>query len=261
MPQQPGQIANIVPIRDDAGAIMRMFRQQAQDIQALQGAQTLNAATIDAGGCTITDGGFLRLTTAAGQVILFVGNTAIPDGSGRTQQAFLLWRDDGSAALAMADLGTINGHTHQQALVWFDRNGDGVFADDTTSGSGIASPYTQEGTFVDITPPTNTTTSTSFVAMQWADVYQQHPKLTASVLVQTPSGTTGQIRMTVGGVQIGSTVAVPSATFQQLTIPIAAWPGGSYAFQQRVVVQLEAKVVTGAGAIGVRALSLWGVQS
>lgn len=244
---------------DDSYLVRRLEALEAV-VKQFMAARTLEAATIGAGGLTITGGGSLELTTTD-QVVLYVGNRDIPDGSGRTQQAFIVWRDDGTAALAMADLGTVMGHTHQQALVWFDRTGNTVFADDTTGGVGIASPYVPVGSFVDITTPTATTTSTSFQALQWADCFQQHPKVTASVLVSTPSGTTGQVRMTVGGVQIGLPVTIPSNSFGEFIVDPAVWPSGSYTFQSRVIVQLEAKTTAGAGAIGVRGLGLWGLQS
>ena len=71
--------------------------------------------------------------------------------------------------------------------------------------------------------------------------------------------TAGQVRMTVGGVQVGATLTVPGNTFAQMTIPAAAWP--SWAWEQRVTVQLEAKVTSGSGSIGLRGMGLWGVQS
>lgn len=240
-----------------------------QALRAQQTARSGNAMTIDGkpgieinngGGLTINDGGSLNMTTSTGTIVLSGRRRDIPDGSGRVQQGFTLARDDGTVAFYVLDLGIVPGHTHQQSWALLDRAGNVIVAEDTVSGHGIATPYIPAGFFADITPPTATTTSTLFTAMQWADSYQQHPKLTASVLVLTPAGTTGQIRMTVGGSQIGSTVTVPSGTNGQLTIPAGAWPG-TFVFGQRLTVQLEARVTGGTGSIGVRALGLWGVQT
>lgn len=279
----PPTVGGGIP-RDDSYLVRRVEALEAIVQQYMAGG-SINASEIDpngtlrvnggldvsgTGGITVEGGGgvnilgggsFSLIDPATGHTVVYLGIASIPDGSGRTQMVAYFTRDDGTAALQLADDGTAPGHAHQQALQWFDRSGNITFSDDTVSGVGVGSPYTPEGVFNDITGPTNTTTSASFVAMQWADCYQQHPKVTAGVLVQTPSGTAGQIRLTIGGSQIGSVVAVPSASFGEMVIAPGAWPGGSFAFQQRVVVQLEARVVSGAGAIGVRGLGLWGVGS
>jgi hypothetical protein len=90
---------------------------------------------------------------------------------------------------------------------------------------------------------------------------QQHPQVRAAVICQTPAGTVGSIRLTVGGVQIGSAVTVPSATFATMVIGPAPWPDGTWIHESFQTVQLEGKVTSGAGALGVRGLSLWGVQT
>jgi hypothetical protein len=199
----------------------------------------------------------ILLTASNGNVVMFAGNAQIPDGSGRQNEVFELWRDDGTIALALADLGSVPGHAHAQALQTFDSQGNIIFAD---SGEGIANPYIPNGPFIDLTPPTNTTTSTSFVPMQWCDVIQQHPWCTAAALVQTPSGTVGQIRLTVSGVQIGTPVTVPSNSFTVFYTPAAAYPP-PFNYLSRLIVQLEARVTSGAGAIGVRGMSCVSVQA
>lgn len=258
MAPQAGQIANIVPKANDPGAIMRMFREQAQAIQALQGAQVLNAATIDGGALTIADGGSLILTTATDGVIVFVGTMEIPDGSGRTQQAFLVWRDDGTAAFAMADLGTIYGHTHQQALVWFDRSGNAVFADDTVSGQGIASPYLSLGTFVDAVVPTATTTSTSFVNLQTLIGFKQQPKVQGQVLVYADSGTTGTIQIVDQLSNVLFTTNLTSGQFAYVNFGPVALAG---AHQLPISLNIQGKVLTGSGKVGARGIAAIGVGS
>jgi hypothetical protein len=246
----------------DDSWVARQFADLQRQITELRAAQTLNAATIGSGGLTINQDGSLQVVDqASGRQVVYIGETVIPDGSGRRQMVAYFTRDDGNVALVLGDAGSVPGHVHQQSLQWFDRVGNVVMADDTVSAVGLARPYIPAGTFVDITSPSATTTSTSFVGLQWADCFQQHPKVTASVLVQTGAGTTGQVRLTLGGVQIGAALTVPAATFSQLTIVAAPWPTGSYLFSQRVTVQLEGKVTGGTGSIGVRGLGFWGVQS
>jgi hypothetical protein len=248
----------------------RRLKALEDEVAKLRTARVGNAMVVDGspgitvqngGGLTISDGGQLRLTTANGTVILYVGTNKIPDGSGRSQQEFFLARDDGSSAFYVADVGTIPNHPHQQAWALLDRAGNIVMAEDTVGGVGLANPYIPLGQFVDITAPTATTTSTSFVAMQWCDAYLQHPKIRGSVLAQTPAGVTGQFRFTIGGVQIGSAVNVSAGFFGQLAFPITAWPAGQFTYEKSITLQLEGRVTGGTGALGLRTLGMWGVQS
>lgn len=231
-------------------------------VQRSLAVNTFNAATIDQGALKVINGGsFQVIDPSTGTVIAYIGGIGFNDGSGRIQGSVQFTRADGTRALEMGDFGNIPGHPFQQALVWRARGGQIIVSDDTISGNALATPYIPVGVFCDVTGPLSTTTSAAFVGMQWADSYQQHPKVTGSVLVQVPSGSQADIRMTVSGQQIGSILTVPSGSNGQFTLPAAAWPSGTYAFGQRVVVQLEARRTTGSGSIGVRGLGLWGVQT
>jgi hypothetical protein len=264
--QNPGGPFNIPP--DPRDAMAQRVKELEDRIRRLETARSGNAMTVDGppgitisngGGIRIEDGGTFQLRTPADHKVLFAGTIEIPDGSGRTQQIFQVNRDDGSPAFVLADLGTTPGHPHMQALVWIDRAGNVIFADDTDGGAGLARPYLPAGVFAEITPPTVTTSSGSYQAMHWADCFEQNPKVTASVLVQTSAGTAGQIRLTTGPDQIGSVVSIPAGSFGQFTIPAAPWP--NFIYEARVTVQLEARVTSGPGTIGVRPLSIWGVQT
>lgn len=240
----------------------KRFSKLEKLVQRLQALNVFNAATVDKGALKVINGGSFQVIDAStGTVIAYIGLLGFNDGSGRTQGGVQLTRADGTRALEMGDFGGVPGHAFQQALVWRARGGQIVVSDDTISGNALATPYIPAGVFADLTAPTNTTTSATFVGLQWADCYQQHPKVTASVLVQVPSGNQADIRMTIGGQQIGSIVTVGSGSFGQFTIPPAVWPAGTYSFGQRTVVQLEARRTVGTGAIGIRGLGLWGVQS
>jgi hypothetical protein len=261
----PGSINNILP-RSESW-IVKELKELRRMIQQLATARVGNRMTVDGkpgisivngGGVTVFDGGSFTMATPSGNIVVNAGQAVIPDGTGRTQQIFQVGRDDGTTAFYVADFGTVSGHTHQEAWALLDRAQNVIVAEDTTSGHGLASPYISVP-FVDISAPTMTTTSTTFQGLQWGFLFEQHPKFTALVLAQTPSGTTGEFRFTIGGVQIGSTVSVPSNTFGALvfnpgTVPSFLWGSG-------VTVQLEGRVTGGAGALGWRCIAGWGVQS
>jgi hypothetical protein len=214
-------------------------------------------ATLEGGGgVTIAGGGKVQVIDPdTRNTVAYVGSADMQSTSAdghETQMVSLLFRDDGSPALQLADLNAVANHDHKQALQWPDMSSRVIFADDTASGSGIANPYFAEGTLAEISPPAATTTSASFTALRWADSYTQHPKVTANVLVQTAAGTTGEIRLTVNGVLIGTALAIPANSFSNFIIPASAWPSSQYAFESRVIVQLEARRTAGTGTIGVR---------
>lgn len=258
---QPGSFGAQMP-KDEAW-LVRKVQELEEEVKHLAAAQTLNAATISSGGLQIdAEGGVTVRDQTTNARVFYIGYTPMLDGSGRQQMVVYGWRgNDGTPAFALGDQGTVPGHTYSAAFTIYDRAGNVVSADDTNTGVGIANPYIPVGVFADITGPTNTTTSATFAAMQWADSYQQHPKVTASVLVQSSAATTGEVRLTIGGTQIGSTLSIGAAAFGQFTILPALWPSGTFSFGQRTVVQLEARRLTGTGTIGVRGLGLWGVQS
>jgi hypothetical protein len=213
-------------------------------------------------GVTVEGGGSIRLIDPNTSVVVLeaAGNAPFQDGSGRVQASFTLRRaSDGTVALDLADDGVIPAHPYAQALQFFDRAGHIWLADDA-NGMGMARPYVP-AYWASLAALTDTTTSSSYVGLEWSDIVQQHPQVRAAVICQTPAGTVGSIRLTVGGVQIGSAVTVPSATFATMVIGPAPWPDGTWIHESFQTVQLEGKVTSGAGALGVRGLSLWGVQT
>lgn len=275
MPSQPN-IGSIAPKRPES-FIGQRFKELQKQIDELRTARSGNAMTIDGlpgiaivhggnlavndgGAVAITDGGALYVTSATGNSIFSIYRTVIPDGSGRTQEILAASRDDGSPVLYIADLGTSPGHTHLQALVISDRAQNPIFAEDTVTGKGLAHPSLQACAWVNLLVPTvasvPTTTSTSWSPVQWGDAIMLQPKFDAGVLYVSDVGTTGQVRMTIGGVQVGNTLNISNGIFSNDYFSTAAWP--SYAFEGRTIIQLEVRVTSGTGNVGAAGMGLFG---
>lgn len=208
----------------------------------------------------IYDGGSLIMQTPAGHTVVQAQRIDIPDGSGRKQQVFVLGRDDGSLAFALADLGTTPGHSHQQNWALYDRATNILFAEDTDSGVGLARPYLSLGPFMSNSYPTDTTTSGSFVTLQTLVGFKQHPKVWVQILGRSDDGTTtGEIRVIdQDGHVIGPVQTVTAGAYAYYNIGPAVLPG---AHELAISLNIQARRTAGTGAIGVRGIAAWGQQT
>lgn len=211
-----------------------------------------------AAGVTISQGGLTVVDPNTGTTIFRLGLYPLNDGSGRKQMVLFLYRNDGSIVQAMWDGNTTDGHPFQQALQWFDRNGDTVFSDDTTSGQGIARPYIPMGAFVDALVPTATTTNTTFTLLQSLVGVKQHPKVQGQILVYADSGTTGTIELVDQDGNVLFTTNLTSGQFGYLSYGPVALAGEH---EKAISLNIQGKVLTGAGKVGARGVSALGIQS
>lgn len=210
------------------------------------------------GGATISKGGLTAKDPNTSNTTTFMGLGGFSDGSGRKQMINAMYRADGTLALIIADLGTAPGHTFQQALQIWDHGGDIVFADDITAGQGLARPYIPLGTFVDALVPTATTTSTSFVTLQTLSGYKQHPKVVFQVLVYADSGTTGTIQIIDQSSNVVATTNLTSGQFGYVNFGPTAIVG---THELPISLNIQGKVLTGAGKVGARGTYAIGIQS
>jgi hypothetical protein len=242
---------------------VQLVKEINRRIRNLENASPMQAGVqITNGGLTMKGGGAFQILDAITQnIVTFIGKVSIPDGSGRTQMASFFSRDDGTVALALADLGTVLGHLHQQALQWFDRSGNTVVSDDTVSGQGLARPYIPLGVWADyLSFPTATTTSPTFVSLQALFGYKQHPKLNIAVTVHSSdSSTTGEVQVVdQDGNVLGGVQTVAGGEYQIVSIGPVALAG---AHEQSIQLNIQARVTAGSGTIGVRGLQAVGVAS
>lgn len=235
-------------------------------IQVLDPTSGLEVAFIGEGSSGY--GAALTLEGAASQIalqsgstyVLYAGQAAIPDGSGRTQEVVLLSRDDGTVALELADTGTVLNHPHQQALQWLDRSGNIIIADDTTSGVGVARPHLQGPPLVN----TNIGTWPATTAGTWATVAEaymerQNPKLSWSISTYAPASTTGQFRLLAGNQQIGTTQTISNNNVGSWA-DTQPWPS-VVPFGQLGLIALQAQVTAGTGSVAAQCFYLSGTQT
>lgn len=227
-------------------------------VQALETAAPLRNASI-------SDGGQLVVKDRDGETLLLIGRSDDPTlnaPDGRPQMLFQLYRSSGEVAFEVFDpLPSVDGF--QQFVAIRDRAGNAVVADDTTSGQGLSRPFIPIPFGEYIEYPTSTTTSATFVTMQRASIYKQHPKLLVRLLAQaSAAGTTGEVRLwnSTTGEQIGTTLTVGSGAY------IETFIGGSDgvvngAHEDILDIDVQARRTAGAGTIGTRVLTAWGYPS
>lgn len=255
----PGPSLGGAAVGDDW--LVRKVQDLERQLNELRAARSLESSSIGAGGLQVVNGGSIAvIDPATNRGVAFFGQTVIPDGSGRTQMVSLFTRDDQTAALQLADVGTAPGHTHQQALQWYARSGRIVIADDTTSGDSLARPHVEVGslynTDVSTYPATNATTFTT-IAKRYFEV--QNPRLTWQVELFAETGVTGQFKMLMNGIQVGTTQTVAALTFANWSTiedrPVSVNVGDV------VLVELQAKSSATTGKAKAQVLRFAGWES
>lgn len=234
--------------------LMEEIRALRRRVAALETAAPLRSASI-------SDGGQLVIKGRTGQTLVVMGrsdNPVLNAPDGKPQMVFQVYRSTGEVAFEVNDpLPTVDGF--EQFVAIRDRGGNIVVADDTTSGQGLSRPMIPMP-FEEFTVPVTTTTSSTFQAMQRASIYKQQPRMIAWVLIQTPAGTTGEVRLwnATSSEVIGPVLTIASNTYVQAYLG----PGDvSGAHEAQVDIDVQARRTGGAGAIGTRVLGAWGWPS
>lgn len=243
--------------RDFLGHIERMIDRKVGEFAR---SAPLRNASISEGGITIK-GGFVWLKAADGSSSIYLGGVtpALPDGT--YQPGLILRREDGTVAMALydptPDPGTPGGY--QQFLAVYDRSQNIVMSDDTYSGQGLARPYVPipvtSARYADMVAVTDAT---------FVDVFETpgmfhkvNARARADIRCTTDaSGTTGEVRVLVDGVQVGITETVDFVVATKYIGPFVV-PGDAYTSHQ---IKVQARRTAGTGAVRLAA-AVWGVQS
>ncbi|MFG1847769.1 hypothetical protein [Micromonospora carbonacea] len=233
------------------GDIMRRLRDLERQVRELLAGRRLEAASIGRGGVTVKDGGAIRVRDTDGSLLVWMGNL------GNDLRGSVLYRAGGSAALGVFGTGT-GGDVGFIGM--YDRSGNPIVTDDVLSGRGLARPFIPLQVN-EVSVPTATTTSGTFTDVAVGMVSVQHPVMYAYLLVRASDVTTaGEVRLALQGVGIGPTVTVDAGAYVYTSVgPFALTDPPPYGVIRGLSVQ--ARRTAGAGTIGVRVMSIMGLES
>lgn len=216
------------------GSIIDRIARLERELDELKKSAGISSAIIRRGGLTLLDDAFLRMVDDLGVEIMYFG----PDSSGR--QMVRLRREGGADILYTYF--TRNG---EQYWALTDRGNSIIFSDDGVSGQGIARPSLSVPTRTmrwDNLPSAPDTSWQNVVDTGW--FLKQQPYCSVQIVhCSTASDTSGEVRLLLDDVQVGSTIAAGWAfTFND--IPRFALPG-SHMSQHKLVLQVRRTAGTG----------------
>lgn len=247
---------------DDAlGWINREFADIRRELRELRAARSLESSSIGKGGLTVTGEGGIRMIAPDGTVIFEVFcNPNNPDPEGNPQPTLRVFRNDGTLALLLEDPLPLEDEYHQILRI-FDRNGREIFAEDTTSGTGIATPWLSASMYPARYTDWLKSTSGTFETIWQGQFQAMNPCLSlAATYTSDESATTGDVRFTVNDVAVGDTQDVAfviGAAYlaNQVPLPAGLEPGDF------ITIKLQAKRTAGTGKVCCAPYSIQGAQS
>lgn len=176
------------------------------------------------------------------------------DYGGTQSIGWIFYRDNGLPVFQLEGSNPAN-----QFVSVRDEFLDIVFSDDAATGFGLATPWIsyQANSWDDILTPPKNTSSGTFTTLWRAHGFQQHPKIRVMLVVQTPVGTTGEVRLFDGAAQIAIN-SIPSGDNAYHFLDGAP---SSPVYAQNLFIDVQARITGGAGPIRVLPVLVQGRQS
>lgn len=144
-----------------------------------------------------------------------------------------------------------------------DNSLNDIITDDAQSSQGLARPYIPYTAtkFSDVGAPAQTTSLTSFVGAYSLYGFKQHPQIEVQYIVTTPAGVSAEVAIVDTSGVIGSIVAGPNSHGPS-SFNVATLKGPlSGPHMSKLNLDLQYRVSSGAGTIGVTLVYAYGVQS
>lgn len=245
------------------GSLMRRLADLERQIREMQASRRLEAATIGVGGLTVKGGtisvkddGAISAEYPNGTEAFHVGAMMLSDGT--PIHGVDIRRPGGEPAFWT--YGTDEGVSSFWGL--YDKKGNYVITDDAWTGRGLARPYIplQVGDWA--SPPTATTTSGVFQDLAAGLSAIQHPVMYGYLLVRASDATTaGETRICIDDNPVGPVFTISAGSFGDAYLGPFAVNVAETNYGNIHRISVQARRTAGSGTIGVRVLSLLGLES
>lgn len=231
--------------------LTRQIEDLKRRVKSLETQNRLSAGTI--GGVS---GGSVQVVDRAGGLIAYIGEFAPNAPDGNPQPGLYFRRQDGTLAFAIFDpLPLVDGYNQFWSL--WDRTGNLIMSEDTTSGQGLARPYLPIP-WIDVRTSTwPVTTSASMVDAQFCLHNKQHPFVEVWIQAAPDASTVGEYQLVQGSTVIGAATQITGAAVQYVTWRAAVV--GDHGDQTDL--HLQFRRVSGAGNVRGIIVGAWGVQT
>lgn len=236
----------------DPTDLLAMIAELRRRIEFLEKGARGGFTSIDQGSLMITSGSL----TVGEEGNIYMGPVTI---GGDVTPGWIYRRDDGTICFELAGAAA-----DDQYFAFRDNDGNIIISDDGQSNQGLGRPYLPFQFYEHSnTVPVLTTTSGTFTSLQTGRFYKQHPRIRVEVLVRSSDGsTTGEVQLRNGTdniAPIGGDVQTVAAGFYGLKTFGPHQITGNFLDLKELEVQ--ARRTGGAGTIGVRVYTAYGVQS
>lgn len=214
----------------------------------------LNSSSISSGGLDVKGNGALRVLYPDGEAALYFGGLLA--GGAYAGTGLLIQTSDGTDIASFSYDET----TGEQTAHLHDEQNNIIVGNDHDSGQGLARPWVPGGGFARARyGDWNVTAGTGTFETLWRlEMIKQLPRISVATLASMDtSGSTGEIRLLVDGVQVGNTQTVGFAQTVSLIGPAAV--AGTH--MKLLTVEIQARVASGAGSLRVEPLHCLGRQS
>jgi hypothetical protein len=241
------------------GATPRGYWDQIRKIAREEAAKVLRSAplknaSISSGGLDIQGNGALRVLYPDGEAALYFGG--LVTGSGYAGTGLLIQTSDGTDIASFS----YDEMTGEQTAHLHDEQNNIIVGNDHDSGQGLARPWVPGGGFARARyADWNVAAGTGTFETLWRlEMIKQLPRISVATLASMDtSGSTGEIRLLVDGVQVGTTQTVGFAQTVSLIGPAVV----AGAHMKLLTVEIQARVASGTGSFRVEPLHCLGRQS
>lgn len=195
----------------------------------------------DGGDVTIADGGTLTVIDASGNVLAIIG-----DVGGGTRGIRVI-RTDGTVSFQVGDKPDGPDPDGTGTLAIFDQQQNAILWDDPRSGFGFGLPSFPFHLF-----PWRATDRLSTNSTTWQPLYLGYPRRWSKrtgimVLLSCDTGVTGEARVVLDGVQVGSTVTASGTSVNSAYITFDL-PDGTFS-DVAGTLEVQGRVASGTGKV------------